>query len=87
MVAPLAYSEAVRPTDVPRRPRDVAKYLESDQARLYELIWLRAMASQMESAELERTTVDIMAKVGARNRAEAARLAQEKGWLNPEIDA
>ena len=59
--------EAVRPTDVTRRPRDVVKYLDSDQARLYELIWLRAMASQMESAELERTTVDILAKVGARN--------------------
>jgi len=58
--------EAVRPTDATRRPRDVAKYLDSDQARLYELIWLRAMASQMESAELERTTVDILAKVGAR---------------------
>ena len=59
--------EAVRPTDVTRRPRDVAKFLDSDQARLYELVWLRAMASQMESAELERTTVDIAAKVGARN--------------------
>jgi DNA topoisomerase-1 len=58
--------EAVRPTDVTRRPRDVARYLESDQAKLYELIWRRAMASQMESAELERTTVDIAAKVGAR---------------------
>ncbi len=59
--------EAVRPTDVTRRPRDVAKFLDSDQARLYELVWLRAMASQMESAELERTTVEILAKVGARN--------------------
>src|SRR5947209_2272919 len=59
--------EAVRPTDVARRPRDVAKFLDSDQARLYELIWLRAMASQMESAELERTTVDVQAKVGGRN--------------------
>src|SRR5205085_2930191 len=39
---------------------------DSDQARLYELIWLRATASQMESAELERTTVDIAATVGAR---------------------
>jgi DNA topoisomerase-1 len=58
--------EAVRPTDVSHRPRDVARHLDSDQARLYELIWLRAMASQMESAELERTTVDIVAKVGAR---------------------
>jgi DNA topoisomerase I len=59
--------EAVRPTDASRRPRDVAKYLDSDQARLYELVWLRAMASQMESAELERTTIEILAKVGARN--------------------
>jgi DNA topoisomerase I len=59
--------EAVRPTDVSRRPRNVAKYLDADQARLYELIWLRAMASQMESAELERTTVEILAKVGSRN--------------------
>lgn len=58
--------EAVRPTDVSRRPRDVAKFLDSDQAKLYDLIWLRAMASQMESAELERTTVDIAAQVGAR---------------------
>ena len=59
--------EAVRPTDASRRPRDVAKYLDAEQARLYELVWLRAVASQMESAELERTTVDIDAKVGARN--------------------
>ena len=58
--------EAVRPTDVTRRPRDVAKFLESDQAKLYELVWRRAMASQMESAELERTTVDIAARVGPR---------------------
>ena len=58
--------EAIRPTDVTRRPRDVAKFLESDQAKLYELVWKRTMASQMESAELERTTVDIAAKVGPR---------------------
>jgi DNA topoisomerase-1 len=58
--------EAVRPADPTKRPRDVAKFLEPDQAKLYELIWLRAMASQMESAEMERTTVDITAKVGAR---------------------
>jgi DNA topoisomerase-1 len=58
--------EAVRPSDPTKRPRDVAKFLEPEQAKLYELIWLRAMASQMESAEMERTTVDITAKVGAR---------------------
>ena len=57
--------EAIRPTDVSRRPRDVGRFLEADQAKLYELIFKRAVASQMESAELERTTVDITAKVDA----------------------
>jgi DNA topoisomerase-1 len=58
--------EAVRPTDPHRTPDQVAKYVDRDQARLYELIWNRAVASQMESAELERTTVDIVAKSGSR---------------------
>jgi DNA topoisomerase-1 len=58
--------EAVRPTSASRTPEQVAKYVDRDQARLYELIWNRAVASQMESAELERTTVDIAAKSGAR---------------------
>jgi DNA topoisomerase-1 len=58
--------EAIRPTDASRLPKHVARHLEPDQARLYELIWTRTIASQMESAELERTTVDIDAKVGAR---------------------
>ena len=51
--------EAIRPTDVTRRPQDVAKHLDRDQARLYELIWKRTVASQMASAELEQTTADI----------------------------
>jgi DNA topoisomerase-1 len=58
--------EAVRPTSPSRTPAEVAKYVDRDQARLYELIWNRAVASQMESAELERTTVDILATNGAR---------------------
>jgi DNA topoisomerase-1 len=58
--------EAIRPTDLNRRPRDVARYLDADQAKLYELIWLRTLACQMESAELERTTVEIEARAGAR---------------------
>jgi DNA topoisomerase I len=52
--------EAVRPTSFARTPEDVARYLDSDAARLYELIWKRAVASQMESAEQERTTVDVV---------------------------
>ncbi|MBN9007467.1 MAG: type I DNA topoisomerase [Rhizobiales bacterium] len=58
--------EAIRPTDLSRRPADMRRRLDSDQARLYELIWIRTIASQMESAELERTTVDITAKAGSR---------------------
>ncbi|SHH45223.1 type I DNA topoisomerase [Bradyrhizobium erythrophlei] len=58
--------EAIRPTDLSRRPADMRRRLDTDQARLYELIWIRTIASQMESAELERTTVDIAAKAGSR---------------------
>ncbi|WP_293866320.1 type I DNA topoisomerase [uncultured Alsobacter sp.] len=56
--------EAIRPTDMGRLPKDMARYLDGEQAKLYELIWIRTLASQMESAELERTTVDIAALVG-----------------------
>ncbi|MBX3536334.1 MAG: type I DNA topoisomerase, partial [Chelatococcus sp.] len=58
--------EAVRPTDLSRLPADVRGYLDADQARLYDLIWTRTIASQMESATFERTTVDIAARVGSR---------------------
>jgi DNA topoisomerase-1 len=58
--------EAIRPTDLSRRPDAMKRRLDHDQARLYELIWKRTIASQMESAELERTTVDITAKAGSR---------------------
>jgi DNA topoisomerase-1 len=51
--------EAIRPTDLFRTPRDVAAYLDRDQLGLYELIWKRTVASQMESAVLDQVTVDI----------------------------
>lgn len=51
--------EAIRPTDPMRRPTDVAHALDADELKLYELIWRRTIASQMESAQLERTTVTI----------------------------
>jgi DNA topoisomerase-1 len=58
--------EAIRPTDFSRTPQAMRKYLDQDQARLYELIWKRAIASQMQAAEIERTTVEIDAVNGAR---------------------
>ena len=51
--------EAIRPTDVRRTPKLIVKHLAPDQAKLYELIWKRAVASQMASAEMEQTTADI----------------------------
>lgn len=51
--------EAVRPTDLFRFPEEARKYLDADQFALYELIWKRTIASQMESADIERTSVDI----------------------------
>jgi len=56
--------EAIRPTSFDRDPGKIARKLEDDSAKLYELIWKRAVASQMESAELERTTVDCISGDG-----------------------
>ena len=58
--------EAIRPTDLFRRPKEVVRHLDREQADLYELIWTRTVASQMESAVLERTTVEILAGAGPR---------------------
>ena len=56
--------EAIRPTDVARTPEEVARHLDDDQRRLYELIWKRAVASQMHSAELDQISVDIADPTG-----------------------
>ncbi|MBG0507300.1 type I DNA topoisomerase [Agrobacterium sp. MOPV5] len=56
--------EAIRPTDFNRTPDQVKRYLDPDQLRLYDLIWKRGIASQMASAEIERTTVEILASNG-----------------------
>ncbi|MGE5926961.1 MAG: type I DNA topoisomerase [Gemmatimonadota bacterium] len=50
--------EAVRPTDVLRRPEQLQRYLEPDQYRLYQLIWQRFVASQMTPAVYDMTIVD-----------------------------
>ena len=51
--------EAIRPTDIARLPKEMRSYLPDDQVALYDLIWKRTMASQMESARMEQTTVDM----------------------------
>jgi len=51
--------EAIRPTDIMRAPETVKKYLSPDQHKLYDLIWSRALSSQMESAKFDRNTITI----------------------------
>ena len=51
--------EAIRPTEVTRSPIQVKNFLSSDQFKLYELIWNRALSSQMQNAEFDRNTITI----------------------------
>ena len=51
--------EAIRPTDIDRSPESLKKYLSTDQFKLYNLIWSRALSSQMESAKFDRKTIII----------------------------
>ncbi len=71
--------EAVRPTEASRTPDSVARYLNPEQRRLYELIWKRAIASQMQSAELDQVAVDV-ASGGVRLRANGSIIAFD-GYL------
>ncbi|MEQ1672011.1 MAG: type I DNA topoisomerase, partial [Hyphomicrobium sp.] len=54
--------EAIRPTDPKRKPEQVRKHLDKDQAALYDLIWKRTIASQMAAADLEQTVAEITVK-------------------------
>ena len=51
--------EAIRPTDIIRTPQSIKKYLSTDQNKLYDLIWSKALSSQMESAKFDRNTITI----------------------------
>jgi len=53
--------EAIRPTDLSRRPEDIAGFLDPEQKKLYELIWKRTIACQMESAVLDQVGINIPA--------------------------
>jgi DNA topoisomerase-1 len=56
--------EAIRPTNFGLRPQEIARHLDPDQLKLYELIWKRALASEMESATLDQVAVDIASPDG-----------------------
>ena len=56
--------EAVRPTSFKRRPESLARVLNKDQFKLYELIWKRAAAAQMQSAVIDKVGVDCVSRDG-----------------------
>jgi DNA topoisomerase I len=58
--------EAIRPTEPGRSPEDVKRFLDRDQLRLYELIWLRFVAGQMKPAVYDTTTIDFDLQGGGR---------------------
>ncbi len=51
--------EAIRPTDISKKPTNMKKYLSTDQSKLYELIWNRALSSQMNPAEFDRKSITV----------------------------
>ena len=71
--------EAIRPTSLERNPGSLR--LESDQGRLYELIWKRAIASQMEAARIDRTTVDIESSDGRTGLRATGQVVVFDGYL------
>ena len=54
--------EAIRPTDITRTPDSIKKFLSTDQIKLYNLIWSRALSSQMEAAKFDRKTISIFSE-------------------------
>jgi DNA topoisomerase-1 len=54
--------EAIRPSSAMRTPDDIAQYLQEDELKLYRLIWMRFVASQMVPAVFDQTTIDVNAQ-------------------------
>lgn len=71
--------EAIRPTAMGRNPGSLR--LEPELGRLYELIWKRTIASQMESARIERTTVDLTSADGQTGLRATGQVVQFPGYL------
>ncbi|MEM8569306.1 MAG: type I DNA topoisomerase [Pseudomonadota bacterium] len=72
--------ECIRPTDMSRAP-DALGRVEQDQAKLYDLIWKRSIASQMEAARFERTTVEIGSADSAVGLRATGRVVTFDGFL------
>ena len=68
--------EAIRPTYFDLDPETIKRYLTNDQYKLYSLIWKRFLASQMNPADIERTSIEITADVTATSRKKSSSISQ-----------
>ena len=73
--------EAIRPTSINRKPTDIKKYINADQYKLYNLIWSRALSSQMNPAEFDRNTIIISSKDEKINFRSTGSLVKFEGFL------
>ena len=73
--------EAIRPTDVTRKPSDIKKYVNADQYKIYDLIWSRALSSQMNPAKFDRNTILISSKDNKINFRTTGSLIKFDGFL------
>jgi len=73
--------EAIRPTDIKRSPDTLKKYLSVDQLKLYNLIWSRALSSQMESAKFDRKTIIIESDNGKNQFRTSGSVIKFDGFL------
>jgi DNA topoisomerase-1 len=73
--------EAIRPTNISRKPSDIKKYVNADQFKLYELIWSRAISSQMTPAEFDRNTIIISSNDNKINFRTSGSVVKFDGFL------
>ena len=84
--------EAIRPTDVSRTPDSIKAHLAADELKLYKLIWQRFVASQMNPAIFDQTTIDVAAgeylfrATGSVERFKGFRAVYEEGQDDKAVD-
>ena len=82
--------EAIRPTEILRKPNDIKKYVNADQFKLYDLIWSRALSSQMNPAEFYRNSIVVASEDEKINFRANGSVVKFEGFLKvyevPETD-